>query len=158
MQIYYYEWESTFENEFFSCQGIFFRNFDFKNECKNEFEDNNEKLLSWSRKAVSHKFYFTTVWTHESMPTTLELNLGYARVEKVQCWSRNWNTRFAQLIQKLILNEGDKKIMCIPYTYMCRTIVGLCVIRSSFFGFAQIGLGANPPKLYPNYFNLEPSL
>ena len=33
------------ENEFFLVPMIFFVNFDFKNECKNEFQDNNEK--SW---------------------------------------------------------------------------------------------------------------
>ena len=32
--------------KFFSCQGIFFVNFDFKNGCKNEFEDNNEQSSS----------------------------------------------------------------------------------------------------------------
>ena len=32
--------------KFFSCQGIFFVNFDIKNGCKNEFEDNNEKSYS----------------------------------------------------------------------------------------------------------------
>ena len=29
-------------------------NFDFKNGCKNEFKDNNEKSRSWSRTRVSH--------------------------------------------------------------------------------------------------------
>ena len=30
-------------------------NFDSKNWCKNEFEDNNGKSFSWSRKMNSHK-------------------------------------------------------------------------------------------------------
>ena len=30
-------------------------NFDFKNRCKNEFKDNNEKSCSSSRNRVSHK-------------------------------------------------------------------------------------------------------
>ena len=36
----------AFENEIFWRQGIFFGNFDFKNGCKNEFEDNSEKSCS----------------------------------------------------------------------------------------------------------------
>ena len=32
-----------FENEIFSVSRIFFINFDFKNRCKNEFNDYNEK-------------------------------------------------------------------------------------------------------------------
>ena len=32
--------------KFFGCQEIFFMNFDFKNGCKNEFKDNNEKSCS----------------------------------------------------------------------------------------------------------------
>ena len=34
------------ENEIFGCQGIFFMNFDFDNECQNKFKDNNEKPCS----------------------------------------------------------------------------------------------------------------
>ena len=37
-------------------------NFDFKNGCKNEFKDNNEKSSSWSRKRISHKDDFKAVW------------------------------------------------------------------------------------------------
>ena len=43
---------------FFWCQGTFFMNFDSKNECKNEFKDNNEKSCSWSRNKISQKFRF----------------------------------------------------------------------------------------------------
>ena len=32
--------------KFFWCQGIFFVNFDFKNECKSEFEDNDKTSCS----------------------------------------------------------------------------------------------------------------
>ena len=41
--------------KFFRCQGIFFVNFDFKNECKNEFEDNNEKSCSRFKNRVPLK-------------------------------------------------------------------------------------------------------
>ena len=37
-------------------------NFDFKNGCKNEFYDNNEKSCTWSRKRVSYKIDFKAVW------------------------------------------------------------------------------------------------
>ena len=37
--------------KFFWCQGIFFFvNFDFKNGCKNDFKDNNEKSCSRFKK------------------------------------------------------------------------------------------------------------
>ena len=35
--------KSDFENEIFVVTTNFFTNWDFKNECKNEFKDNNEK-------------------------------------------------------------------------------------------------------------------
>ena len=37
-------------------------NFDFKNGCKNEFKDNNEKSCSWSRNSVSHKIDLKAQW------------------------------------------------------------------------------------------------
>ena len=46
---------------FFCVNWFFFINFDFKNECKNEFRDNNEKSCSWSRNNVSHKIDFKAV-------------------------------------------------------------------------------------------------
>ena len=39
--------------KFFWYQVIFFANFDFKNECKNEFEDNNEKSCGRIKNRVS---------------------------------------------------------------------------------------------------------
>ena len=39
----------------------FFMTFDFKNECKNEFKDENAKSWSWSRNRVSHKIDFKAV-------------------------------------------------------------------------------------------------
>ena len=41
---------------------VFFMNFDFKNGCKNEFEDNNEKSCNLSRNRVFHKIDFKAVW------------------------------------------------------------------------------------------------
>ena len=45
----------------FWCQEFFFENFDFINECKNEFKDNNEKSSSLSRNRVSHKIDFKAI-------------------------------------------------------------------------------------------------
>ena len=59
--------------KFFWCQGIFFVNFDFKNGCKNEFEDNNEKSCSRFKNRVPLKIDFRADWTHESNPTAWEL-------------------------------------------------------------------------------------
>ena len=47
---------------FFGVKEFFFMNFDFKNRCKNEFKDNNEKSCSWSRNRVSHKIDFKALW------------------------------------------------------------------------------------------------
>ena len=41
-------------------------NIDFKNGYKNEFEDNNEKSCSLSRKRVSHKIDFKAKWPRNS--------------------------------------------------------------------------------------------
>ena len=59
--------------KFFWCQGIFFVNLDLKNECKNEFEDNNEKSCSRFKNRVQLKIDFRADWTHESIPTAWEL-------------------------------------------------------------------------------------
>ena len=58
---------------FFWCQGMFFVNLDFKNRCKNEFEDNNEKSCSRFKNRVPFKIDFRTDWTHESNPTAWKL-------------------------------------------------------------------------------------
>ena len=52
---------------------FFFVHFDFKNGCKNEFEDNNEKSCSRIKKRVPLKIDFRDDWTHESIPTAWEL-------------------------------------------------------------------------------------
>ena len=50
-------------------------NFDFKNGCKNEFEENKEKYYSRFKNRVPHKIDFRADWTYESNPTAWELNL-----------------------------------------------------------------------------------
>ena len=52
---------------------IFFGNFDLKNGCKNEFEDNNENPAVDSKIGFPLKIDFKAEWAHESMPTALEL-------------------------------------------------------------------------------------
>ena len=65
---------------------FFFVNFDFKNGCKNEFED-NKLLLITKNHAVDSKIGFPlkidlrTDWTHESNPTAWELKLGKVKQE-----------------------------------------------------------------------------
>ena len=53
-------------------------NFYFKNECKNEFEDNNEKSSNRFKIGFPLEIDFRADWTHESNPTGWELikNLG----------------------------------------------------------------------------------
>ena len=50
----------------------FFVYFDFKNGCKNEFEDNNEKSCSRFENRVPLKIDFSVDWTHESNPNAWE--------------------------------------------------------------------------------------
>ena len=69
----YENWPSKMK--FFWCQGIFFVNFDFKNRCRNEFEDNNEKSCSRFINRLPLKIDFRADGTHESIPTAWELNL-----------------------------------------------------------------------------------
>ena len=66
-------WESTFKNDIILVTKNFFSNSDFKNECKNELKDTNEKLCSWSRKRVSRKIDFMPIWTHDCIPIAWEL-------------------------------------------------------------------------------------
>ena len=47
--------------KFFGVKEFFRMNLDFKNGCKNEFQDNNEKSCSWSRNKVPHKIDFKAV-------------------------------------------------------------------------------------------------
>ena len=54
--------QSDFGKEIFWCQGILLLEFWFKNGCKNEIKDNNEKSSSWSRNRVSHKIDLKAVW------------------------------------------------------------------------------------------------
>ena len=48
--------------KFFGVKEFFFINLDFKNGYKNEFQDNNEKSCSFSRKRVSRKIDFKAQW------------------------------------------------------------------------------------------------
>ena len=59
---------------YFWCQEIFYMNFDFKNGCKNEFKDNNEKSCSWFRNRVSHKIYFKAIWSRNGHSASLGVN------------------------------------------------------------------------------------
>ena len=69
--------------KFFWCQGIFFVNFDFKNTCKNEFEDNNEKTCSRFKNESPLKIDFRADWTHESNPTAWELKFRVSIISKI---------------------------------------------------------------------------
>ena len=55
----------------FWCQEIFFGNFDFINEFKNEFKDNNEKSYNWSRNGVAHKIDFSVAWPRSGRADSL---------------------------------------------------------------------------------------
>ena len=59
--------------KFFGVRDFFFVNFDFKNGCKNEFDDNNEKSCSRFKNRVPLKIDFRADWTHESIPIAWKL-------------------------------------------------------------------------------------
>ena len=55
---------SIFENRsskisLFWCQGIFFRNLDFKNGCKNVFDYNIDKICSWSKTGFPQNWFLS---------------------------------------------------------------------------------------------------
>ena len=54
---------------------IFFGNFDLKNGCKNEFEDNNENPAVDSKIGFPLKIDIRADWFHESIPTAWELRV-----------------------------------------------------------------------------------
>ena len=49
-------------------------NFDFKNRCKNEFKDNNEKSCSSSRNRVSHKIDLKAQWPRNGHADSVGVN------------------------------------------------------------------------------------
>ena len=59
--------------QIFLYQEIFFVNFDFKNGCKNDFEDINVKSWSRFKNRVPLEIDFRADWTHVSNPTAREL-------------------------------------------------------------------------------------
>ena len=70
-------WKSHFENEiFFVSRNFFFINFDFKNECENEFKDNDEKSSCWSRNRVFHKKEFNAQWPRNGHAASVGVNGG----------------------------------------------------------------------------------
>ena len=62
--------------KFFGVKDFCSINFDFRNGCKNELKDNNEKSYRRFKNRVPLKIYFRANWTHESIPTAWELNTG----------------------------------------------------------------------------------
>ena len=64
---------------FFGVKEFFRINFDFKNWCKNEFKDNNEKSCSWSKKGFLTKSISETNGRATAMPTALELISHFCR-------------------------------------------------------------------------------
>ena len=59
--------------KFFWCQEFFFVNFDFRNDCKNEFQDNNENYTADLKRGSPLKIDLKAVGTSESHPTAWEL-------------------------------------------------------------------------------------
>ena len=67
---------------FLVSRNFFFVNFGFKNGCKNEFEDNNEKSFKRLKNRVPLEIDFRADSTHESIPTGWELIVEYQNSEK----------------------------------------------------------------------------
>ena len=62
--------------QYFGAKEFYFTNFDFRNGCRNKFQDHDEKLWSWFRNRHSLKIDFANVWTHESISTAEELSVA----------------------------------------------------------------------------------
>ena len=102
----------------FWCQGIFYMSFDFKNGCKNQFKDNNEKSCSWSRKKVSHKIDFSA--DSVGVRWSKILRIKFPKLEEIWIpefdipifpkipWSRNKNP---ELLRYLNPWDSTKKII-----------------------------------------------
>ena len=60
--------------KFFYAKEFFYMIFDFKNGCKNEFKDDNEKSCSWSRNRVSDKIDFKVQWLRNSHADSMGVN------------------------------------------------------------------------------------
>ena len=56
-------------------EGFFFMNFSFKNECKSEFKDDNEKSSSLSINRVPHKIDFKAVWSNRGHADSVEVKV-----------------------------------------------------------------------------------
>ena len=63
--------------KFFGAKEFFYMIFDFKNDCRNEFKDNNKKSCSWSRNRVSHKIDFKVQWMRNGHADSVGVNLIY---------------------------------------------------------------------------------
>ena len=59
--------------KFFCDKEFFFMNFDFKNGCKNELKNNNEKSCRWSSNRVSHKINLKVQWPHNGDADSVEV-------------------------------------------------------------------------------------
>ena len=79
---------------FFRRQEISFVNFDFKNECQNEYEDNKEKLCSRFKNRVPLKIDFRADWTHESISTAWVLILVIQLSDDKVDGSRRLNSNY----------------------------------------------------------------
>ena len=73
--------------KFFWGQGIFFYMIiDFKNDCKNEFKNNNEKSCSLCRNRVSRKIDFKVQWL-QSHADSVRVNIEITIKTEISSWS-----------------------------------------------------------------------
>ena len=62
---------------FFGVKEFFFINFDFRNGCKNQFKDNNEKSCRWSRNRVSYKIDFKALWPRRGHADSVGVKVSF---------------------------------------------------------------------------------
>ena len=63
--------------KFFYAKEFFYMILYFKNDCKNEFKDDNEKSCSWSRNMVYHKIDFKAVWPRNGHAASVGVNISH---------------------------------------------------------------------------------
>ena len=76
----------------FGAKEFFNMNFDYKNGCKNEFKDNNEKSCSWSRNRVSPKIDFEAQWLHNGHADSVGVKKTFQQFDIfISKFIGNWN-------------------------------------------------------------------
>ena len=91
----------------FFCVKEFFMKFDFRNRCKNEFQNNNEKSRSWSLKRASRKIDFEAVWQGNGHTESVGVKLLY---RQLNTFAFNFFLKLNESFVSAFVNETNRQI------------------------------------------------